>query len=111
MNRRAILESLLRFDQPLAELEAAVAELDGDSEPVAIMTRSDIALVLRRYLAGLLDAEEVARWASLIECREDIEFEPRHEAAVADALFDLANPDLQGQLSDISSDVLALVEP
>ena len=110
MNRRAILESLLRFDQPLPELEAALASLDEDSAPAATLTRSHIALVVRRFEVGLLEAEAVARWADLIECREDIEFEARHEPAVADALFDLANPDLQGPLAEISADVLAVVE-
>jgi len=110
MNGRAVLLSLLRFDQPLADIEAAVGDLDGEATSVAILTRNDICLVIRRHLAGLLGADEVARWATLIECRDDIEFEPRHEPAVADALFDLANPDLQGPLSDIGSDVLAMLE-
>jgi hypothetical protein len=110
MDRRVILSSLLHFDRSLDELEAAVADLDDDGEPVAILTRKDIATVARRYLAGLLEAGEVERWANLIEGRADIEFEPRHEPAVADAIFDLANPDLQGELADISADVLALVE-
>jgi len=111
MNPRPILLSLVRFDRPLAELEEAVAELEGNGQPLATLTRKDIAAVVRRHLAGLLTASEVARWASLVECREDIEFEQRHEPGIADALFDLANPDIQGPLEDIAADVLALVEP
>jgi len=110
MNNRTILASLVRFDRPLAELESAVADLDAGTQPVATLTRKDIAGVVRRYLAGLLDAAEVEHWANLIECREDVEFEPRHEPVVADAIFDLANPDVQGSLADIGEDVLALVE-
>jgi len=87
-----------------------VAGLDWDGPPVATLTRKDIAAIVRRHMAGLLAATEVAQWANLVECREDIEFEQRHEAAIADALFDLANPDIQGQLVDIGADVLALVE-
>jgi hypothetical protein len=111
MDNRSILSSLLRFDQPLAELEAALVSLDGEAVSAVTLTRKDIALVVHRYLGGLLHADEVEHWANLIEGRDDIMFEPRHEAAVADAIYDLANPDLQGLLSDISADVLALVEP
>ncbi|MDO6415128.1 hypothetical protein Q4F19_12120 [Sphingomonas sp. BIUV-7] len=110
MDRRLIIASLIRFDQPLAELEAAVATLDWDAEPVGQLTRKDIADVLRRYQAGLLKAGEIGRWASLVECREDLEFEMRHEAVVADAIFDLANPDVQGTLPDIVEDLLAALQ-
>jgi hypothetical protein len=111
MDQRAILASLIRFDQPLAELEAALDSFDGDGDPVVTLTRKDIAAIIHRYLGGLLHAAEVERWANLIECREDIAFEPRHEPVVADAIFDLANPDLQRSLADISTDILSLVKP
>jgi hypothetical protein len=111
MDHRAILASLIRFDQPLAELEATLNGLDGDGEPVVTLTRKDIAAIVHRYQGGLLHAGEVERWANLIECREDIAFEPRHEPVVADAIFDLANPDLQGALAEIGADILAVVEP
>lgn len=111
MDRRAIMASLVRFDLPLPELEAAVAALDWDAVPLVSLRRGDIVGVLRQYSAGLLQAGEVERWANLIECRDDIEFEPHHEPAVVDAIFDLANPELQGALADIYVDVLARISP
>jgi hypothetical protein len=110
LNDRAVLSSLVRFDRPLAELEQALADLEPQGKPGATLTRKDITGVVRRHLAGLIGAQEVARWASLVESREDIEFEPRQEPAVADAIFDLANPDLQGALAAIAPDVLASLE-
>jgi hypothetical protein len=111
MTRADILASLIRFDRPIAELEALVAGLDWDAEPAATLRRKDIADVIGRFLTGGLEAGVVARWAELIESREDIAFEPRHEPAVADAIYDLANPDVQGELAEISDDILASIEP
>jgi hypothetical protein len=111
MERSDILSSLIRFDKPIAELEALVAELDWDATPAASLRRTDIAAVIERYLGGQIDPGDVARWANLIESREDIAFEQRHEPAVADAIFDLANPDLQGELAEISADILASLQP
>lgn len=110
MDRKAIITSLIAFDRPLSEFRAHLSSLACDGEPVAVLRRQDIAAVVRRYLVGQLDAGAVEAWANLIECREDVEFERRHEEAVADALFDLANPVLQGPLANIAGDVLASLE-
>lgn len=110
MDRRFILASLIRFDRPIAELEALIGGLDWDDGPAVPLRRKDIADVIRRFVAGQTDAESVARWANLIESHEDIAFEPRHEPAVADAIFDLANPDLQGPLAEIAPTILASIE-
>ncbi|MDB5686074.1 MAG: hypothetical protein JWR77_663 [Rhizorhabdus sp.] len=107
MSRASIITSLIRLDRPLPELRAALAELDWDAEPVATLTRSNIAAILHRFVAGDLDSATVEAWANLVECREDVVFEPRNEEAVADALYDLANPDLQGPLEGILPDLLA----
>lgn len=110
MNRREVLNALIRFEQPIADLEVAVSQLDWDAEADAILTRKDIASVVSRFLAGQLTAAQVERWANLLECREDIDFEPRYEGPVADAVFDLANPDLQGSLVEIADQVLVLTK-
>src|SRR6266702_15623 len=110
MSRRAVLSSLIQFDAPVADLTSALAALAWDADPVAILTRRDIVSVLQRFVGGKIDADAVEAWGNLVECREDIEFEPWHEEAVADAIHDLANPDLSGRLQAIAPDVLARLE-
>ena len=106
MDPRSTLSSLIAFDRPLVALRFAVEELDPQADVVVALRRQDIAAVLQRFLAGELEAAEVAAWAELVECREDVEFEARHEEAVADALFDLGNPDAAGPLAEIAAEVL-----
>jgi len=110
MTRHDIVAALLRFDRPLEDLRAPLGALDWDAEPVATLTRAQIAAVLRRFRAGEIDAPTVEQWANLVECREDVEFEPRHAEIIADALFDLANPDLQGPVRDLASGLIEDLE-
>src|SRR5690242_4180768 len=110
MNRLSILTSLVEFSRPLPELEEALSALVWDSDPVVTLRREHVAAVLRRFQTGNIDAPVVEAWANLVECREDIGFEPRHEATVTEAIRDIANPELQGQLQAITPDVLAKLE-
>jgi hypothetical protein len=105
MDRPALLAALIAFDRPLAELRAGLDALDPPARAVATVRREDVVAILRRYLAGQLDAGSVSDWAALVESREDLEFEPRHEEAVSDALADLAYP--EGEFSDVAEDLLA----
>ena len=106
MDRASALRALIAFDRSLTEVEAALDSLDWSEAAAATLRRADIAAILRRFRSGELDVAAVERWAGLVESREDIEFEARHAEAIADALFDLANPDLQGALPEIVDDVL-----
>ncbi|MCH8684508.1 hypothetical protein [Pedomonas mirosovicensis] len=107
MDRRALVTSLIRLDAPLGNLRDALAALPMDATPVATLTRADIAAIVQRFQAGEITAGDVELWATLVECREDIAFEARFEPAIADALYDLANP--EGPLEDLADDVLALL--
>jgi len=108
MDRSALLAALIRHENPLDKVVMGLAELPMDATPAATLTRLDISAILDRYVLGELTAADVARWAALVECREDIQFEPRHEEVIADALYDLANQDIL-PLSEILEDVRFLL--
>jgi hypothetical protein len=107
MSRQAILYSLIHLDAPLAGLKAALASISWDAEPIVTLARQDIATVLQRFIRGEIDAVAVEEWANLVEGREDIQFEPGSEEVIADAIHDLANPELRGRLATIAPDVLS----
>ena len=107
MDRQSIIVSLIAFDKSLNDLRRELAELGWDADPVAVLTRQNLATMIDRFVIGALDAETVEAWANLIEGREDIEFEPGYETRVAQALHDLANPELSGRLEMIAIEVRA----
>ena len=108
MTREEAVQSLVRFDRPLDMLREAVAgfPFDWDGLPLATLERDHVLEVLTRWLRGELAVEAVEDWANLVEVRDDLSHDPA-DPAVADAIFDLANPVLQGPLSEVGP---ALIE-
>lgn len=89
----AALEHLLAFDLPIEDLRRTVLRLPWDCDAaLVVLTRAHVDAVLRRHLAGTLEAEGVEAWANLIECREDIDFDPGTSVEIAAIIHELANP-------------------
>ena len=101
MTRGDAVSSLVQFNAPLDALKIALAifPFDWDSPPLAVLSREHLLQVLDRWDAGELLSEEVEGWADLVEVRDDRDHADR---AVAEAIFDLANPELQGPLELIA---------
>jgi hypothetical protein len=77
--------------------------LAWDSERELVTIRpAHVLKVLSRFRSGALSAEQVEKWANAIEGREDIDLEAQNRELLREAIFALANPDLQG---DITTDV------
>lgn len=92
-SRYAILQSLLRLEQPLASLADAVRQVPWDSDEYLVMlTRGHLIAILDRYVQAQLAAEDVEGWANAIESRDDIGFHEDAEAEVREILHELANP-------------------
>jgi hypothetical protein len=98
-DRSSAIENLLNFSRPLDELHRKLSDFEWDFDGVPIVLRPEhIVHVLRRYLCGELHPSMVERWANLIEGREDISFEGKHEKWIAETVYELANPALTAQL-------------
>jgi hypothetical protein len=74
LDRRPLLCALIAYELPiepvLAQLSAHGWDID---EPLVTLGADDVVRVLDRYLEGQLTSQQVAEWADLVECREDIE--------------------------------------
>jgi hypothetical protein len=96
-----ILVDLLSLRIPLDEAIAAVRALPWDSaDELAVLDRAAARSALHRYRSGELTAENLEAWAEAIEGRDDVGFEPGHEEALSEFVFETANPSLAEALTD-----------
>ena len=61
------------------------------------------ARVLDAYDAGTLTEAALEAWADEVYGREDIELDPADRDLLADALFELSTPEINGPMRDIVS--------
>lgn len=108
MTRDEAVESLVSFDMPLAALSDSLAGFpwDWEGRPLATLRRHDLLAVLERWQRGDLPAAQVEEWANLLEGRDDLDLDSA-DPVVAKAVFDLANPMLQGPLEEVGPGLLA----
>ncbi|WP_298258437.1 hypothetical protein [Bradyrhizobium sp.] len=99
MNRQAVLTSLIQFSETVTRLKVALESFPWDVDnSIITLAKRDVIAILERFVVGEFDANALEEWANLVECREDIEFEPDHAQVISDAIFQLANPTLCGPL-------------
>ena len=110
--REEAVQSLVRFDKTLDALRDSVVgfPFDWDDPPLATLKREHLLDVLARWQRGELSAQEVEDWANLVEVRDDLNHDPA-DPAVAAAVFDLANPELQGPLSVVGPTLVKGLKP
>lgn len=107
MTRKEAVIALVAFDRPLDEIENALSSSgwDWDKSALASLSLSQVQSVLKRYERGQLDRADIVEWANLIEAREDIAV----DEDAAEAIFDLANPVLQGPIEQTMAAILAKI--
>lgn len=105
MTRQDAVQALVQFSQPLTVLDAELRAngWDWEGPPLATLGSGNLCSILNRYLLGELMDSDVEAWANMLEGRDDVEFGPD----IAKAIFDLANPHLQGSLEEIVPLLLA----
>lgn len=100
MNRFDVLRDLVAFNKPTSVLSDSLSKFDWDHEgQPLIVTASEIREVLKRFLEGEHSAQALEDWANLIECREDLEFENKWCEEIANVIYCLANPVLEGEIT------------
>jgi hypothetical protein len=100
MERAELLRGLIEGRLAPAEAEAQLAAFPWDcDEPLVRLTPEAVAAILKRYMAGALDAADVTAWADALEVRDDVGFEADWEDEGPDVIFQLANPLLEGELT------------
>lgn len=98
--RHVVLRDLVSARQPIEQTIWRVKALPWDSNRVlVILYRTDMSRLLRRYLHGEVSGKQCTAWADAIEARDDIGFEYGQAELLKRLIFELANPELEGQIS------------
>jgi len=93
MNRRSILESLIRFERTIGQLRSELISLPWDTDlELVTLRRTHLQTVLKRFLTGELSPEIIEEWANMVEGRDDIAFEGGRHGPTAEVVHTLANP-------------------
>jgi hypothetical protein len=96
-DRRSALEALVALSQPLSRvLEDLRSQRGSLGDPEVRLRPVHLKGVLDRYLRGELTAPQVHAWAEAVEVRDGVEIA---SDVVKEVVFDLATPELQGELS------------
>jgi len=101
MKREELLSKLIRMDASIEFLNLELAKFGWDSEKdLVILKKHHILEILNKFLRGEIKQQDIANWAEAIECREDIGFETNYKKLISEIIFDLANFDVAGILTE-----------
>lgn len=96
-SREQALRDVVELRAPLNDAIPALEAYPWDSEEELVtLTTDHVRAVLDRYLDGSLPAEDVQRWAETLEGRDDLAL----TETLIDVLFELASPEIQGELTE-----------
>jgi len=106
-DRRAdLLGQLLRLEGSVDEILTELQGFSWDTDELVTLSSADLRSVLQRFERGELTVHQVATWADAIECRDDVGREAIAEPLLTQALFVLANPEINGALETEEADRL-----
>ena len=98
--RTMVLEALLNLQMDTSRLKDELRKFKWDcEEELVILGRDHLKKILNEYLNGQLREGTLNEWAELIEMRDDIGFEPENEDLLKEIIFELANPDINLQIT------------
>jgi hypothetical protein len=92
-DRTLLVLELIRNPRAEPGIIEELAEYGRDCDcHLAMVSRSDVLVILRQFLEETLSASEISAWASRLDERQDVGFEFGEEGAVKEAVSWLAYP-------------------
>ena len=86
------------LDAEVAMLHLARFPFDCESE-LAVLSTAHIREALKQFISGQITAQDIERWAGAVEGRDDIGYSEGEEEAIAEYLFVLSEPAINGALT------------
>jgi hypothetical protein len=100
IERLMAVRDLIELRDSLSNCRSRLSRFSWDyhGEP-ALLTRKDIEVVLKSYLEGRINSDDLEEWADLLELRDDVGYEAEHREWLNFVLWTLADQQLNGQIS------------
>lgn len=97
----------MKSPENLEQIRTALQQYDARREEDLVnLTRTQIIAILERFLKQSLTRQQVEDWADAVEGREDIEFGNDCDDITLDAIHEVANPEMEGQLTALKAKAL-----
>ena len=85
---------------PIEPTLAALREYGWDTDAgLATLGTQQMLNMLQRYLDDEITADQLTDWGDLIECHDDISYEPAYDSLLKQIIFEIANPNLNSEIS------------
>ena len=98
--RIEILNDLIQHRASVTDATEQLAEFPWDSDDeLVILTRPDVLATLAKLLRDNLSADDVERWADVLEVRDDVGLESAHEHVLRQFLYEASTPETEGPLT------------
>ncbi len=102
-NFKVLLESLAKLDKPLDIIKHEIqqnAKQMVDIQDVVVLHKIDVVNVMKVFLDKLISSDDLSMWAEMVEGRDGIKYEEEFKKMIADVLFWLSSPDINGELTN-----------
>lgn len=98
--RISILREIISLSRPIGKMARDIISFPWDYDGNGVtLTAKDITNAINMYKNGEITSSDLENWADLIECREDIDYDEKSSEEINMAIFCLANPGLNGEIS------------
>lgn len=64
-----------------------------------LLTANDCREIIHSFLNNKVDAEQITAWANFMELTEWVDYEARNGTEIADFLFEISSPEINGEVS------------
>jgi hypothetical protein len=97
-NRQEILKDIVLMKGDLVDLQNRLSEFPWDSdEALVTISKQNLLKILTKAQNEKISFEHLVKWANTIECRDDLDFETDN---LREIIFDLANPEINGEITE-----------
>jgi hypothetical protein len=89
---------MLLVDKNIRDELEQLLQRDAVDNPI-IVSRSTLRVALERFLENEVVVDDLVSWANLIEAYDQVQYEVGFEKLIADVLFSIASPEINGPLN------------